>query len=243
MRSIFSPFLAVVLSVASVSATVTVTTLRCEYAENPVGIDSPQPRLGWVLESKQRAQRQTAYQVLVATSDELLKPGKADLWDTGKVVSDQSIQLAYAGKPLASRQRCFWKVRVWDQDGKMSESAPAQWEMGLLERADWQAQWIGFNSLGAQDKSILGGAPWIWFPEGNPAADAPQGERFFRRLIALPADASQNAPNSRSRWTINLRCSSMGRRSARAAARSMPGKSPKPLISSHPCAPARMFSP
>ena len=85
MRSIFSPFLAVVLSVASVSATVTVTTLRCEYAENPLGIDSPQPRLSWVLESEQRAQRQTAYQVFVASSEQLLKPGKADLWDSGKV--------------------------------------------------------------------------------------------------------------------------------------------------------------
>ena len=190
IRFIFSSLLAFLLSAASVSATVTVTTLRCEYAENPAGIDTPQPRLSWVLESSQRAQRQTAYQVLVATSAEMLKPGIADLWDSGKVASDQSIQLPYAGKPLASRMRCFWKVRVWDQDGKIAESTPANWEMGLLDRGDWQAQWIGFSNVGAQPKSSFEGAQWIWFPEGNPASEAPKGERFFRRLVSFPADAS-----------------------------------------------------
>ena len=190
MKFTFLSLLAVLLSAAPVSAAVIVTTLHCEYADNPVGIDSRQPRLSWVLESKQRAQHQKAYQVFVASSEELLKRGKADLWDTGKVAGDQSIQLPYAGKPLVSRQRCFWKVRVWDQDGKVAESATAFWEMGLLERADWQAQWIGFSKAGSQEQSSFEGAQWIWFPEGNPAAEAPKGERFFRRNVELPADAS-----------------------------------------------------
>ena len=170
------------------SATVAVTTPRCEYAENPLGLDAKQPRLSWVLESNERAQRQSAYQVMVASSEERLKPGQADLWDSGKVASDRSIQVVYEGKPLASRQRCFWKVRVWDQDGKDTESAPAFWEMGLLQPADWQAQWIGF-STNADPKSPFEGAKWIWFPEGNPAGGAPKGERFFRRVVQLPADA------------------------------------------------------
>ena len=190
MKSFFSSLLAFVLSAGPVAATVTVTTLRCEYAENPMGVDATQPRLSWVLESKQRAQRQTAYQVVVATNDGLLKPGKADLWDSGKVASEQSIQIVYAGKALASRQRCLWKVRVWDQDGKLAESAPASWEMGLLNKADWHARWIGLGNGSAQARSAFEGAQWIWYPEGNPAADAPRGERFFRRIIPFPADAT-----------------------------------------------------
>ena len=118
--------------------------LRCEYLDNPLGIDTPQPRLSWVLESKQRAEKQTAYQILVASSEAMLKADHGDLWDTGKVASDQTLHVVYAGKALASCQRCYWKVRVWDKDGKASAySRPARWEMGLLSPQDWQGQWIG----------------------------------------------------------------------------------------------------
>ncbi|MGE5609287.1 MAG: family 78 glycoside hydrolase catalytic domain [Bacillota bacterium] len=121
----------------------TPTALRCEYLTNPVGIDVQQPRLTWVLDSAERGARQTAYQIRVASSEAALKAGKADLWDSGKVKSDETIQIAYGGKPLAAGQRAYWQVRVWDQDGQDSEySAPAYWEMGLGD-ADWKAQWIG----------------------------------------------------------------------------------------------------
>ena len=117
--------------------------LRCEYLVNPLGIDTPQPRLSWVLESKQRGEKQTAYQILVASQEALLKSGTGDLWDTGTVTSDQTVQVVYAGKALPSSQRCYWKVRVWDKDGKTSAySRPACWEMGLLSPQDWQGQWI-----------------------------------------------------------------------------------------------------
>ena len=169
-------------------AAVTVQDLRCEYAADPLGIDSPQPRLSWVLESTERAQSQTAYQVLVASSSEKLRAGQADLWDSGKLASDQSIQVVYSGKPLASRQRCAWKVRVWDQDGRVAESQPALWEMGLLQTTDWQAQWIGYTT-NAEPKPPFGDARWIWFPEGNPASSAPNGERFFRRVVQIPSGA------------------------------------------------------
>ena len=121
--------------------------LKCEYLDNPLGIDNPQPRLSWILESKQRAEKQTAYQILAATSEALLKSDSGDLWDTGKVASDQTVQVVYAGKALNSCQRCCWKVRVWDKDGKSSVySPPAYWEMGILSPQDWQGQWIANTS-------------------------------------------------------------------------------------------------
>jgi alpha-L-rhamnosidase len=120
------------------------TQLTCEYRTNPLGIDVVQPRLSWLLESDERGQRQTAYQILVASSPEQLGDDQGDLWDSGKVESDRSIQVVYAGSGLRSGARCWWKVRVWDKDGQPSAySAPAWWEIGLLAREDWSAQWIG----------------------------------------------------------------------------------------------------
>ena len=79
----------------------------------------------------------------MAASEKMLKDERADLWDSGKVASDQSIHVVYAGKPLTSRDRCYWKVRVWDADGKTSPfSAVGTWDMGLLTPGDWTAQWI-----------------------------------------------------------------------------------------------------
>ena len=138
--------------------------LRCEYLENPLGIDVVQQRLSWQLEvrgssvalramedrqkSEVRGQRQTAYRLLVASSLKKLEQNQGDLWDTGKVESDQSIQLAYNGKPLQSQMQCFWKVMVWGVDGKASNwSEPAHWSMGLLNPADWKAEWIGFDKI------------------------------------------------------------------------------------------------
>jgi alpha-L-rhamnosidase len=120
--------------------------LRCEYQVNPLGIDASPPRLSWRLESRDlaaRGLRQTAYQVLAASTAEGLAQAQGDLWDTGKIVSNQQLQVAYAGVPLRSGQRVWWSVRVWDQDGKMScYSDAAWWEMGLLSPNDWQGRWI-----------------------------------------------------------------------------------------------------
>jgi hypothetical protein len=117
--------------------------LRCEYRENPLGIDSPQPRLSWVLESDQRGEVQTGYQILVASSTNLLAKNEGDLWDSGRVNSDQTLGVNYNGKSLTSARQVFWTVRVWDKSGHASAwSAPASWTMGLLNPADWQAKWI-----------------------------------------------------------------------------------------------------
>ena len=126
--------------------TVEISHLRCEYHENPLGIDIIKPRLSWwMLERsgklEMRGQRQTAYQVLVASSEELLKLDQGDLWDSGKVKSDQSIQIEYLGKPLIPQQFAYWKVKVWDAKEKIVVSkSPAFWSFGL---DDWQAKWIG----------------------------------------------------------------------------------------------------
>jgi len=121
--------------------------LRCEYKLNPLGIDTSAPRLDWIVESNERGRKQSAYRILVASSEANLAGEIGDLWDTGKVDSDETIQIPYAGKPLESGARCFWKLMVWDNQGRPSPwSAPATWSMGLLKAEDWKARWIGLDS-------------------------------------------------------------------------------------------------
>lgn len=123
-----------------------VDDLRCEYQIDPLGLDVARPRLSWKLISRQRGQKQTAYRILVASELERLKEGEADLWDSGKVDSDQSVHVEYQGSPLVTRQRCYWKVKVWNKDGRPTEwSEPALWSMGLLDTSDWgEARWIAY---------------------------------------------------------------------------------------------------
>jgi len=136
------PLLAFILAFTA-GAALSPTKLRCEYAVNPMGVDLDSPRLFWIDESSERGQHQTACQILVASTEKNLSADKGDLWDSGKVASDETIQISYAGKKLPSWQRVFWKVRVWDADGKVfGWSKPANWTMGLRAE-DWKAKWIG----------------------------------------------------------------------------------------------------
>ncbi|MEK6755852.1 MAG: family 78 glycoside hydrolase catalytic domain, partial [Bacteroidota bacterium] len=126
------------------------TELRCEYLVNPLGIDELKPRLSWILEVKDKArgQKQTAYQILVSSSESKLKADEGDLWDSGRVESNQSNQIEYNGKPLTSRARCYWKVRIWDKDNVVSTwSKTAFWSIGLVQPSDWKAQWIGARPI------------------------------------------------------------------------------------------------
>ncbi len=121
--------------------------LTCEHLCNPLGLTEPKPRLSWIVESDLRAQKQTAYQILVAETPEDLEANKGTLWDSGRVPSDQTVDVVYAGRPLQSRQRCLWKVRVWDaQNAASGYSEPAMWQIGLLDPQDWQADWIGIET-------------------------------------------------------------------------------------------------
>jgi alpha-L-rhamnosidase len=118
---------------------VSVHSLQCEYLENPLGMDTKTPRLGWKLVSERRGVMQTAYQMQVFKSE-----NGADLvWDSGKVSSDNSVNVEYTGPELVSRQRYFWRARIWDERDEVSTwSETAFWEMGLLHPDEWQAQWI-----------------------------------------------------------------------------------------------------
>ena len=198
-----------------------VANLRCEYLSNPLGIDVAKPRLSWKIEVRdqksevgflggrrasvaaaveptalqkkesKRGIKQTAYQILVASSEKLLKEDKADLWDSGKVETNRSTQIDYGGKPLVSRQRCHWKVRVWtsqsevrDQRSEVREkeecsrwSEASRWTMGLLQPAEpsspgsavasWQAKWITMT--------VADGLPHPW----------------LRRVFELKADVTR----------------------------------------------------
>ncbi|MDB6057427.1 MAG: Alpha-rhamnosidase, partial [Verrucomicrobiales bacterium] len=137
----FILFCAIVATSSSITAA-SVTRLRCEYLENPIGIDTTQPRLSWNIESKERGYAQTAYRILVATEKSKLLEGKADLWDSGRVESDQCINVLYGGKTLQSGEQCYWAVRVWDIARGDTFSKPAMWQMGLLSSNDWHGKWI-----------------------------------------------------------------------------------------------------
>ncbi len=120
-----------------------VADLRCEYKVNPLGIDAARPRLSWRFTSEARGAMQSAYRIQMAASEEALQRGGDPLWDTGKVNSDRSTHHAYDGPALEARQRYYWRVRTWDENGEATDwSETAWWEMGLLAPSDWEAQWI-----------------------------------------------------------------------------------------------------
>lgn len=156
-------------------------SLRCESQSNPLGVDITAPRLSWELRSPVRGQKQTAYHLLVASSRQKLDQDVGDLWDTGKVATDQSIHVEYAGSPLFSKGQCYWKVRVWDKEGEPSAwSEPARWRMGLLHRRDWSAQWIGApvgktgvrgspSPLFRKEFELAGAADAAWVTVNSPA--------------------------------------------------------------------------
>ena len=122
----------------------TVENLKVEYQARPVGLEVTEPRFSWTLAAEERGQRQTAYQVLVASSAERLSDDQADVWDSGRQTGADNFGLAYAGPGLESDQWYHWKVRVWDRDGNASPwSAPSRWHMGFLTPDAWTAQWIG----------------------------------------------------------------------------------------------------
>lgn len=118
--------------------------LLCEYSSNPLGIDIERPRFSWKLEHSERGRGQKAYRLIVASERSKLEPKTADLWDSGKVVSEKSVNVEYDGKPLKSGEKYFWKVKWWDDKGRESDfSETASFLMGLLKPDDWEASWIG----------------------------------------------------------------------------------------------------
>lgn len=134
--------------------------LRCEELETPLGIDTPEPRLTWQLSDPRTGARQTAWQIEVASSREQLLAGHDDVWDSGRIASDRSVAVPYAGSALHAERRYFWRVRAWDRDGvAYPPSAISWWETGLMHDS-WRAQWIGYEER--ELRSIReSGAEWI----------------------------------------------------------------------------------
>lgn len=143
MLRIFFFFILILPLTVAGQSNVIISEMTCQYRINPLGIDELQPVLSWKMESNEQGQKQTAYQILVASAPEKLNEPDADLWNTGKVNSGQSVAVKYAGKALQSRQKVYWKVKTWDADGQLSEYSKAGfWEMALLSLNDWQAKWL-----------------------------------------------------------------------------------------------------
>ena len=149
MKKLALAFCLTFLVSCAFAADLTPTNLKCEYRVDPMGIDVTAPRLSWILTPTDPAKRdlgQSAYQILVASSPEKLAAEEADLWDSGQVESNETLNVPYDGKSLASFTRCYWKVRVWDQDGKASPwSSSAVWSMGILTTEEWGGEWIAFD--------------------------------------------------------------------------------------------------
>ena len=132
------------------------TWLKTEFIENPLGLDTAKPRFSWIVEDPAEGAKQTAYQVQASSSERKLAQGEADLWDSGKITSDQSHLVEYSGKPLASRQQVWWRVKSWDKDDKETAwSRPASLETGLMAKSDWgAAEWISAPTMPPDDSEL-----------------------------------------------------------------------------------------
>ena len=159
-----------------------VTDLRCEYLVNPLGIDELRPRLGWRFESDQRGQKQTAYQLLVASSPEKLKRNNGDLWDTGKVQSDQSIHHIYAGKPMESGMHSYWKVMIWDENGRVTKAASSSSPRSCLRRLEAGVSACWLRSV----PSVTGWVPSPFHSSNQPCASDPPLTSRSKRCASVP---------------------------------------------------------
>ena len=120
--------------------------LRCEYLQDPIGIDTTRPRLSWILRHSERGQKPSAYQIIVSSAARRAAGGVGDCWDSGRITTDRHVHIVYGGKKLESRKRYYWRVRWWDKNGRPSAySKTSLFEMGLLDKLDWQARWISLK--------------------------------------------------------------------------------------------------
>jgi alpha-L-rhamnosidase len=174
----------VALAVTITAASAAPVRLRCEYRENPLGIDAPAPHLSWQSDNTERNWKQSAYQILVASSRDGLAAGHVDVWDSGQMNSDESVDISYKGPALESRKRYYWKVRVWDAAGNITDSTEeAWWEMGLLHPEDWKAKWITWKN--PEDEADSKDIRWIWLHGHDALAAVPESSASFRVSIHL----------------------------------------------------------
>jgi alpha-L-rhamnosidase len=165
--------------------------LEVDNLPNPLGIDDPTPRFSWQLRDPAPGAKQTAYQILVASSADRLLAGNADIWDSGRVASSQSIAVPYAGPALSPSTRYYWRVQVWSAAGTpYAPGPPSWWETGLMNQdaqgGIWRAQWIGYET---PEEAAVRAAPaqWIMSPDAPVlAAENSAEQRFaYRTVIRL----------------------------------------------------------
>ncbi|WP_162463272.1 alpha-L-rhamnosidase [Paenibacillus psychroresistens] len=150
--------------------------LKTDSRINPLGIDNKEPMFSWKLAASKRDQKQSAYRIIVASS-------LGDIWDSGMVHSDETLQIKYRGSKLSSGQRCYWQVMVWDGNLAASEwSTEASFEMGLLRAEDWKGDWIGGNS----SNNPLSKSNWIWHQ--NQKVIPASHRLYFRKVLLVPED-------------------------------------------------------
>jgi alpha-L-rhamnosidase len=173
---------------AQTPATVTgPVELRVDNLKTPLGIDDPAPSFSWQLRDPAHGAKQTAYEVEVASSAELLRQGKADVWDSGRIDSGESINIRYAGQDLTASKRYFWRVKLWNAAGHpYPPNEMAWWETGLLTQDAWNAQWIGYET--PEEAAVRhASAAWIASPDSKPLAGERGREQHyaFRTTVTL----------------------------------------------------------
>lgn len=157
------------------SCRISVEKLSCEYSCGCPVIDNGRPQFGWIIGSEKQTHTQSAYRIMAASSEALLEKDAADLWDSGKTMSSESCHVLYGGDSLSSRQEVYWKVMVWDEDGRPSSwSRTAEFNMALMSDSDWKAVWIGRGEDMYPDSAVTFPAPYFRkeFSIGRPVRKA-----------------------------------------------------------------------
>ena len=174
----------------ALTAAATPIQLRTEHQANPLGIDATTPHFAWQSDTTAPNWMQSAYQILIATSEKNLSTGKADIWNSGRIASSDSIDIPYAGPALKPRTRYFWLVRVWDNKGGSTTSAPVWFETAMFSPSDWHAKWIRRADPAAD--SELAAVRWLWLPAvdaqkvGHGAVDLEDRALDAEHLVRVP---------------------------------------------------------
>ncbi|MBF0440618.1 MAG: family 78 glycoside hydrolase catalytic domain [Oligoflexales bacterium] len=163
-----------------------VQCLKVENVKNPLGMDIKFPRFSYRIESERRSEYQSAYRIIVASSQERLGMDLGDVWDTGKISSDRTNNIVYGGLSLKSETRYFWKVMVWNSHNEPSpwSSESAWFETGFLDRNEWRARWIGWDR-GSESGFEMDNAKWIFHPDVNSGGSSLAGRYFFRKKFEV----------------------------------------------------------
>jgi alpha-L-rhamnosidase len=177
---------AVVIMMGSMAVSAVANTgvkdLVCEYHTNPLGIDVQHPRLSWKIFSDEQNVMQTAYEIRVADSPSNLNKKNKQIWSSGKVDSDQSVNVEYQGPENEPMQRVYWQVRIWDNQNKATKwSEPAFWEMGITEPELWTASWITMEN----EKEKEGSKPSQFFRKEFSTSKKIESARVYVSALGL----------------------------------------------------------